>query len=392
MSLQRIMQVAATAAGAAILKSGAEHLGHAIVKKGLDAAGRATTGALQSANINSYVKGAGSLMLDPRVMIDKRVVMTPHLKDLMNLGQRFLTCYFLLSVAAENRIDGVRIAKRLNKFAPERNLMDAATHFLSDDKSSSYSRESYEYALPRQFNTPGTAVLGTSKPSMESRDNGNVNSSLTSRQITDAVNLAVGQIVEVSIGNQKVPMTIRLRPILVDSDVVVGTLSLRGEDYKLSSRLMRYRVGELSFSELIFQTDRVRNYRKLAMKDKSNWFKNAHKRATGNMLSSILTGQPSVGQMSSIMILDSKSVKEFETKTGKKLDNMDVRQGIMEDGLSMIILVLDMDFQTVTVYIDTIEEGAEYRLSDIKMGGDGDKDNLTDLMTALMGGRISPRL
>lgn len=214
--------------------------------------------------------------------------------------------------------------------------------------------------------------------------------------IKETANLAVGQILNVKIvvedREATMPVHVRLRPISVAQEVVAGTFSLRGNQYTMGDRLRAFRVGEIDWKDLIFQTDAVREYRKLTSKDKSGYFRKSYDRANRNFLAHLMTGKSSVGQMSSIVVTSTDTVRMFENKTGGRIKDITTRQAIMEDSLTMMIAVIDPDHEIVTIYLDSIEEGTDYLISELKKGSKNDTDDMSSLLNSLLEGRIPGRL
>lgn len=396
----------------------------------------------------SYMRAAAPARVEPFVMIDESVVGLPYIKDVLNAGQRILICNYLLAHAATNSIGGINVARRLDRFAPDRSLDVATRHFLNMESSQNkgvgvYSGESYKHGLPFPGAPVGVARFGDlaqhingpilpddtyspesvfdkvfdkveglsdkaaphldkydeyTKPASKLKPGKDLMSGSANVQktVNEVSSLVMGAIVDVKITNgtqeATIPVQIRLRPVGVASEVVSGTFALQGKDYSIPNRLRALRVGEIDWKDLVFQTDAVREYRQLAAKDKNKFFRKTYERSNKNFLASMLTGKGSIGEMSSIIVTSVDTVRDFERKTGQRLADFRTRQKILEDTLTMLVLVVDPDSETVTVYMDSIDDEATYLVSDLKVGGKNDKNDLGELMTALMGGRIPGRL
>ena len=403
---------------------------------------------------SSYMRAAAPARVEPFVMIDESVVGLPYIKDVLNTAQRILICNYLLAHSATSNIGGVNVAKRLDRFAPDRSLDVATRHFLNMESSTQrgvgvYSGESYKYGLPipgmpvgidrfgdltqhipksRNLSTDYSTesvfdkVLSASdslgatldkhnqrtdaptgpampRPPRTGRGGNGAaagNGAAIQKAIQEVSSLAIGSVVDVKInGNGQeatIPVQVRLRPVGVSSEVISGTFSLQGKSYSLPDRLRALRVGEIDWKDLVFQTDAVKEYRQLVSKDKNNFFRKTYERSNKNFLATMLTGKASIGEMSSIIVTSTDTVSKFERSTGQRMADFKVRQRILEDTLTMLILVIDPDSETLTIYMDSVDDEATYLISDLKMGGKNDKNDLGELMTALMGGRIPNRL
>lgn len=388
----------------------------------------------------SYIRAAAPARVEPFVMIDESVAGLPYIKDVLNAGQRILICNYLLAHAATNSIGGINVARRLDRFAPDRSLDVATRHFLEMESSTQtgtgvYSGESYKYGLPVPGVPVGIARFGDlaeyvrgpikledsyspesvfdkvfdkveagsdvvnphiEKANVYSKAPGTSSVTNVQKTVNEVSSLVMGAIVDVKITNGEqeatIPVQIRLRPVGVSSEVISGTFALQGKDYSIPSRLRALRIGEIDWKDLVFQTDAVREYRQLTAKDKNNFFRKTYERSNKNFLASMLTGKGSIGEMSSIIVTSTDTVRQFERNTGQRLSDFRTRQKILEDTLTMLILVIDPDSETVTIYMDSLDDEATYLISDLRTGGKNDNNDLGELMTALLGGRIPNRL
>lgn len=419
----QLAKAAAGVAATAAIKMTADRVANTV----LDGALLTAQSMLRNDGSKSYVRASASVRVEPFVTMDERFVeMTDISKDVVNLGQRLFTCYYLLAHAAHDIIDGAAISERVSRFNPDRNLMDASASLIADGRRRSnmklYSSESFSLGLPEPGRVHGLDRFGplmsdeqfysvenklatqvaNARRDIEDTAIQSANTSVDTKKaietmVKETANLAMGQVVDLTVSSngvsQTVPIHIRLRPLTVPSDVMEGTLSLRGKSYALTERLRAKRVGEIDWKDLIFQTDRVKEYAKLSKKDKSGFFQKTHNRTNKHFIGKLLTGKGSIGEMSSILILARETVIEFERNTGLRLSNFTARQRIMEDTLTMLIMVVDQDFETVQVYLDSIDDNsAEYRISDIKMGGKNDSNDLMKTLSSLIEGRIPGRL
>lgn len=353
----------------------------------------------------NYVTASKSVRVEPFALVDSRVSRLPYAKDVMNAAQRLFAAHYMLSVAADNTIAGVKVSKRLDKFAPDRDLSQATMSFLSN--------ESYQFGLPfpgkplgleryNVYSPESRPVIELSNEALDDQSTQNGSTafaSSTAKIINDVGNLTVGQIVDVTIsdGDSKgvIPVMIRLKTIGMDPSVLVEILSLGGEDKSLGGRYRRVKVGELSaFADLIAVRDQVRRYRSAAMKDTSGYFRKVHARANRSSLATLLTGTPSIGQASSICVISTDTKRELEDNISGRLDDFQTRQNIFEDSLLMLLLVVDDDHETVTIYTQDIEDYGVYPLKDIKGAGSTPQSNgdLSDIMRSYLEGKVPGRL
>lgn len=386
----------------------------AIVKKGvdtgIDSALKALTTTMERSPSN-YVRATQSIRVEPFTLVDARAVRYANIKDVLNTAQRLFTAYYLMAVAADNTIDGVKVSKYLDRFAPDRAAGAATLNMLST--------ESYQFGLPfvgeaagleRYSNYCTEAALpysATSNPTgfhkaldaagADAEDKRSTGLAVNAPAATakDIDNLAVGQLVDVTIEKNgkkaTLPVQIRLRTIGADPAVMREILALGGEDRSRSAMLRKFRVGEITeYRDLVANTQYIDRYRQAAMADTSGYFRAAYKRANKGLLATLLTGEASMGVASSIAVTTTDTIRDVEAVIDGRFSDFRVRQRIFDDSLMMLLFVIDQDHDTVTLYTRDIEQAGVYAIKDLK--GGGKSNDLTDILKVFMEGRNPGRL
>lgn len=375
----------------------------------LDKTISAIVGAWKQGHGQSLVQVSQSLRVEPYVLLDARVTRLPYVKDAMQLAQKLYTGYYLLANAAENSISGAKVSRRLDKFATDRDLQAATIQFLGMESKdySLFSAESYQFGLP--FVGEATGLQRWQDYSTEASDptkggdkngktiQGNGTSFKTSNVLSDVANLAVGQIVDVEItdGNNKgtIPVMIRMRPIGMDPFAMSELIALGGESDKAGDRWQKFRLGDIkSFMDLVTKQDQVRRYRQAMWADKSGYFRKALTRDNKALIATAMTGTPSIGNAVSIAIISAETLREAEDKMDGRISDFETRQAIFDRGMMMMLMVLDEDHETVTIYTRDIDDGAKYTLRDLKSAGASNNNDLADVMKTYLEGRIPGRL
>lgn len=349
----------------------------------------------------NYVSATKSVRVEPYVLIDESIASQPYARDILLAAQRTWTAYYVLSIAAENKIGKVSVAKRLDKFAPDRDLTAATKSFLSTESNASLlSSEAYLFGLPfvgeaAGFNRYQPEYSPESNEQGKPSDRAGFATGL-SKIVSDVNNLSVGQIVDIKIVDDgkegTVPVMIRLRPIGMSPSTMATTLSVGSESNDQAWR--KWRVGEYTLlADIVAGRSKVREYRAAAMNDSSGYFRKVHERANRGLIAHFLTGQPSIGAATSIAVMSRDTAREIEDKVGGRLDDFEVRQRIFDHSLLMLVYVVDTDRETVTVYTQDIDDYAVYSLGEFKsQGARSGTEDITDLMKALMIGKLPGRL
>lgn len=386
----------------------------AIVKKGvdtgIDSALKALTTTMERSPSN-YVRATQSIRVEPFTLVDARAVRYANIKDVLNTAQRLFTAYYLMAVAADNTIDGVKVSKYLDRFAPDRSAGAATLNMLSTESYQfglpfvgeaagleRYSNYCTEAALPYSATSNPTGfhkALDAAGAAAEDKSSTGLQVNAAAATAKDIDNLAVGQIVDVTIEKNgkkaTLPVQIRLRTIGADPAVMREVLALGGEDRSRGAMLRKFRVGEITeYRELVANTQYIDRYRQAAMADTSGYFRAAYKRANKGLLATLLTGEASVGVASSIAITTTDTIRDVEQVIDGRFSDFRVRQRIFDDSLMMLLFVIDQDHDTVTLYTRDIEQAGVYAIKDLK--GGGKSNDLTDILKVFMEGRNPGRL
>jgi hypothetical protein len=403
----QILKAAGVVAGGAVAATAgafAQKFGEAVVNETAKKVVDTSLNKMVEVLTNQWSQGAGqnyisktqSVRIEPFTLIDSRATRLPYMKDVMNVAQRLFTSYYLLSVASDNKIGGVKVSKYLDKFAPDRDLTEASKEFLS--------LESYQFGLPFVGEAAGldrysdytTEAFDPTKGSKAG--DGATFSGSTAQTLKDVGNLAVGQIVDVKIqdgvNSATIPVSIRLRTIGMEPNTLVELLSLVGTDNSSSARWRKFKVGELTlWKDLVMAQDRIDDYRRAVVNDKSGYFRKAHSRVNRGIVANMLTSRPSIGDATSICIITKDTQREVESKMNGRFGDFATRQAMFEGGLMMLLFVIDSDLETVTVYTRDIEDYGVYTMQDIKQASpsSGNTD-LSDIMRSYLEGKVPGRL
>jgi hypothetical protein len=418
----------------------------AIVNKiGDDAAGKVIEGAkatLKASQQTDLVRVTQSARVEPILLMDQRASQVPFIQDVVHSLYNLFTGYWLLSVSLDTTINGVSVGRRLDKFATDRDLADATATaigsafesmdiglpFAKDVQRASF--ESANLAYLKEFAeqcasfeamegvNPGygasfEALADADRQKIEDAVEGEkYKKDLTkatygtsdSNRVTDPnkivqsiTNLAVGNIVEVTISEDgkeaKVPVMIRLRVAGMNPTAMVQTLALGGVDMSFRGRWRAWRAGELRFwSDFVMAMDRVDAHRAASMNDETGYYKTVYNRAKRNGMAEILTSGPSLGTASSIIVITQQTAEELERQIGGQLSSFKVRQGIFGQTYSMLLAVVDPDWESVTIYTRGIDMPTKLSKDMMKTAGKSDSKELMDILKSYQLGKAPGRI
>lgn len=423
-----------------------------IEKVSKDAAGeviKGTKALLKTAQSNDLVRVTQSARVEPILLMDQRAVQVPFIQDVVHSLYNLFTGYWLLSVSLDTTINGVSVGRRLDKFATDRDLADATSAYIDTSMESmdiglpftktimQANFESYQDNLQAEFDAYVASMeaagghLMNSAPDPKRTPNSEINdpnatveydheviqrrreeaalaksprNPVQGSRVTDPgkmvqtiTNLAVGNVVEVVISEDgkeaRVPVMIRLRVAGMNPKALVQTLAVGGVDMSTRGRWRAWRAGELRFwSDFVMAMDRVDAHRAASINDETGYYKTVYGRAKRNGMAEILTQGPSLGTASSIIVMTQQSCDELEREIGGQLSSFRVRQGIFGHTYSMLMAVVDPDWETVTIYTRGIEMATKLSKNDMKMAGKSDSKELMDILKSYQLGKAPGRI
>jgi hypothetical protein len=204
--------------------------------------------------------------------------------------------------------------------------------------------------------------------------------------LTTVANLSLGQSVVLNINdgtaNKDITVNIRLITVPVDGGTLSTILSWSQNDLRLKSRLSAWRAGELRFwRDVVMMRDVFTERQKILINEKSDLLKSMLARQKNSMLHSVLTMTPSVGTMSSVLVISSDTLERIEeTKLNGSISNFAFRQHIMNTTGLVMIVVVDPSSELVTFYKHTSALPSEASIRQLKSAGKGGANDLSELI------------
>jgi hypothetical protein len=139
----------------------------------------------------------------------------------------------------------------------------------------------------------------------------------------------------------------------------------------------------LSFiKDLIFCQDLIDARRQTLIKDKSGVFKSIIDRSNSNKISAILSGRPSVATASNILVMTKTTATQIEASVGGRFRDYSTRERMFKNTYVMLAVVIDTDFEQVTIYHRGIELPTNLSIRDIKSAGRNKNIDVGEILRA----------
>lgn len=391
---------------------------------------------------NSLVEATKTMRVQPITVIDHTLIANNILPELNNVLLNIFIAYYLQAVARDNTIGKISVFRRLDRLNPNRSVTQSV---LNNSMVLLDAMEGYhDFSLPcLPKHTKTFEQKQSIKAGMESLTLGNeeivgphidprlltgrqnkmaamdtiknnkeelihkaaeakINEHQSSTVISDNTlkelsNLAIGKIINIELSNGegkvKVPVAFRLMTSSMLPSTLIQMLSYSTrKDVTLKERWHAWRSGRISFwKDFILARDRIREEIRHNANSKDKIYQKIQERKLNNSLAGAATGNPTMANISNIIVINKATLSTLESEIGGRLTSFTVREKLFADSGIMIFVVVDTDNNRVRMYFHSIEEYTDLSFNEVTRDAKKDNANLTDLLQMLMQG-AAPRL
>jgi hypothetical protein len=344
---------------------------------------RKITDLWSGAKSDSLIDYTQVARVEPIVLIDTDCLYLESLSDVQQSLLSIFAGYYLQAVAISTSIGKIEVMRHLDKLNPRRNPGDSAV----DSMGWLLAQESYTHGLP--MSNKGIALEANALfPNQDSDNDTTVAFHRdTLKDLSELANLSVGKTfsVEITDGLHKasIMIAIRLMASSLPTSSLIHILSLASQDNSMKERYHAWRAGRLEFiKDLCFCQDLIDAHRKNLMADKDGIYTNLIKRARGNMLSTIVSGNPSVATSSNIVIISDTTAEQLELELNGKISSFAIREKMMKATYIMLMCVIDKQWERVTIYHRGIHLPTSVSVRDLKASNKGSGPDVSDILKA----------
>lgn len=333
--------------------------------------------------------------VQPITIIDSDCAHLEYLSDVLQTTLSIFTGYYLQAIAIIGTVDSVKVIKTLASVNPTSQgyrTESFSQEYAEQDGTWKQSMEAYKWSLPTKKNS----IAFENASATLSKDDG------VSEKLREAVNLGVGKIINVTLADSDkgtkvtMPVSISLATNILPPKAVQSIITLDNKDTTFIERFHYWRAGRIEFwRDLVLCQDMIDERKRLMMKDNSGVYNEIVSRSNSSITNSVIniigaiTGTaalkrtPTLATASNILIISDTTAKEVEAKLGGKLTNNNIRKNIFKSGYLMLIVVIDKQYERVTIYHRGIDLGSTMSLRDIKISNKGNGPDIMDIFKAL---------
>lgn len=162
-------------------------------------------------------------------------------------------------------------------------------------------------------------------------------------------------------------------------------LTLMSRDSSFVERWHSWRSGNISWKDLVFANDLIREAKKMMQNDKEGVISEIFQRSNNAKLNSLFGNHGiNLASASNIYVITSDVANEIERKTGTKISSFKAREEMLKSGYTMILVVIDKTWERVTFYHRGIPLGTTVGVKDMRASNKGNGPDIMDFLKAYM--------
>ncbi|MNU19707.1 hypothetical protein D3C71_79400 [compost metagenome] len=357
---------------------------------------RKVADALRASTSDSLISYTRPTRVEPITLLDADLVYHEGISDVMQSLQSIFTGYYMQAVAISTNVGRIDVTGHLDRLNPNRDVGGNAASSMGW----LLAAENYKDRLPTYSNPIAMEAIGDDMRELKDRAYDNFKSKVLEpgeegagfgkdaiKDAKEVANLSVGKLVEITLqdGNHKasIPVSIRLMVSAMPSESLVHILSLGGKDVSAKGRWHAWRAGRLEFiKDLILCQDLITAHRSNLIKDKDGVYTAMTQRASGNKLSTLLSGNPSVATASNLVVISRETANRIELDNNMKFSRFQDREKLFKPTYVMILAVVDKQWERVTFYHRSVNGETTVSMRDLKISNRGSGPDVSDILKA----------
>jgi len=378
-----------------------------------------------------YTASGGSLIgytrstrVEPIVLMDQSVQHLPYTEEVLKALLAIFSAYYLQAVAISVNVGKINTVKLFDHLNPDRigddsfsgtavSLFKAAgpnleSIALTDESTYAHGlpaiRHNHERLtleavatidktininLPNQgSNNERGSALGNGDTSWVAA--GAAPGAKVGKSLNDGAeggNLVVGNLLEVNVESEghkaTIPVMVRLQAAPIRSDVLVHILSKNERNLSIGERWHELLSGQITFfKDFMFCQDLIDEHRATLMKDGTDQYAEILKRRQKNRNAAWVSKKPSAADASNIIIMSETTRNAVEASCGGRLKDFKTRQRIFDATYLMLLVVIDSQWETVTIYHRGIALPTQVSVKAMKLGNKKGGTDIGEILKA----------
>lgn len=163
-----------------------------------------------------------------------------------------------------------------------------------------------------------------------------------------------GKTLDTSTSKIVIPITIRAFIIYAGVDSIINMLAPNSRDKTFGSRLDEYRAGAITFKELMFAGDLIKQYKENRLKDREGLIKLTNERIVSANAKIIENGMVGYEKYYNMLVLTNEDKIIFNRHIGGDIANEKYKQMFMNQSHAIVTTILDDDYERAQMLIKDI--------------------------------------
>lgn len=340
--------------------------------------------------------------IEPITLISSNLSGTKELYEILHGVLNIYAAYYLQAVhILSAQLSDVRILKILDKTNPDRDLKTLLTSgYTAYESLGSHSQnvktlslENCKFKLPMLNSDKQSVSMESIFDGVDEYADNVLTSSMSKLDTFEKLGAAVGKVIELkfNVRNEDskafdtvtIPIVVKLDNMVIPSEVIDRVITSNTDEITLGSRFKDAISGRISFiKDFLFTSDLIKAQKKTMIKDPTGYYTQMLKRVNNSRLYSALSGNISLAGISSIVVLSGEDEQEVQKLIGGKLSNQKTREIVFNNTSAMMIVVVDKEWERVSIYVRDIDGFSQNSFSDFKGMASRDGNNIGDVLKA----------
>ncbi len=315
--------------------------------------------------------------VEPLAIIDSDSMNSEFIGPVLGCAHNIFTAYYVQAISLFGNAGSINVIKTLDRLNPNRKPDESG--FLAS-VFQNIASESFEQTKTNDiygFNGDNFKLPSYGLENDNNRDDDDKfvqHGKLGSKSLTtvnELSNLAVGKLIEVTLTDQGVsitiPLAIRLIPNELPLSPMLKLLSLNSFDRSFVERFWKWRANRISFiKDLVLMRDLVNEDKKALMQDKHGVLSEIMRRAKNNKLAGFFSKNASLNEAANIVVFSEETYKQLKINHNIDIDNYKDRQRVFEGSYAMILIKIDREYERFTFYINGQPLGSSINKNELK--------------------------
>jgi len=340
--------------------------------------------------------------IEPITLISSNLSGTKELYEILHGVLNIYAAYYLQAVhILSAQLSDVRILKILDKTNPDRDLKTLLTSgYTAYESLGSHSQnvktlslEDCKFKLPMLDSDKQSVSMESIFDGVDEYADNVLTSSMSKLDTFEKLGAAVGKVIELkfnvrnedskAVDTVTIPIVVKLDNMVIPSEVIDRVITSNTDEITLGSRFKDAISGRISFiKDFLFTSDLIKAQKKTMIKDPTGYYTQMLKRVNNSRLYSALSGNISLAGISSIVVLSGEDEQEVQKLIGGKLSNQKTREIVFNNTSAMMIVVVDKEWERVSIYVRDIDGFSQNSFSDFKGMASRDGNNIGDVLKA----------